>query len=297
MFWRAGRRTRRPCSGGLVLRLRPMRFLLGAIGRLSKPKGFDLLAENLSTIVGEGMQLAVLGSPGDRSLQYRYQAAAQANPGRVSVTIGNDEGLAHLISRRRGCARDSITRRAMRSGAALCFALWRGSHRVEGRRTGRYGRRRLRSGRQGRQTNRIQIRTGNRQESRRCPPQAGTTFRDRRCLAADSAQRHVDRRLLALSGELLRRRSLQEFGRSFPNESCLRLPLPKLATPPAWFAPAIGFARMRVTVLSSVISHSDDPSRAHQRKLEQMVNATYVRSASVISCGGTLVEIFVPAAT
>ena len=42
------------------------------------------------------MQLAVLGS-GDRDLQYRYRAAAQATPERVSVSIGYDEGLAHLI--------------------------------------------------------------------------------------------------------------------------------------------------------------------------------------------------------
>jgi starch synthase len=42
------------------------------------------------------MQLAVLGS-GDRALQYRYRAAAQANPGQVSVSIGHDEALAHLI--------------------------------------------------------------------------------------------------------------------------------------------------------------------------------------------------------
>jgi starch synthase len=47
-------------------------------------------------IVSEGMQLAVLGS-GDRNLQHRYLAAAQANSGTVSVTIGNEEGLAHLI--------------------------------------------------------------------------------------------------------------------------------------------------------------------------------------------------------
>jgi starch synthase len=43
------------------------------------------------------MQLAVLGNGGDRNLQYRYRAAAQANPERVSVAIGHDESLAHLI--------------------------------------------------------------------------------------------------------------------------------------------------------------------------------------------------------
>jgi starch synthase len=81
----------------LGLQFAPDVLMLGVIGRLSSKKGLDLLLENLPTIVREGMQLVVLGSGGDRSLQYRYRAAAQANPGRVSVTIGHDEGLAHLI--------------------------------------------------------------------------------------------------------------------------------------------------------------------------------------------------------
>jgi starch synthase len=80
----------------LGLRVAPDAFLLGVIGRLSWQKGVDLLLENLPAIVSEGMQLAVLGS-GDRALQYRYRAAAQANPEQVSVSIGHDEVLAHLI--------------------------------------------------------------------------------------------------------------------------------------------------------------------------------------------------------
>ena len=81
----------------LGLQLAPDVLMLGVIGRLSSRKGLNLLLENLPTIVREGMQLVVLGSGGDRSLQYRYRAAAQAHPERVSVTIGHDEGLAHLI--------------------------------------------------------------------------------------------------------------------------------------------------------------------------------------------------------
>jgi len=81
----------------LGLQLAPDVLMLGVIGRLSSKEGLDLLLENLPTIVREGMQLVVLGSGGDRSLQYRYRAAAQAHPERVSVTIGYDEGLAHLI--------------------------------------------------------------------------------------------------------------------------------------------------------------------------------------------------------
>ncbi|UCF52527.1 MAG: glycogen synthase GlgA [Bradyrhizobium sp.] len=70
--------------------------LLGVISRLSWQKGLDLLLEALPTILGEGMQLALLGS-GNRDLQDRYQAAARAHPGRVGVVIGYYEILAHLI--------------------------------------------------------------------------------------------------------------------------------------------------------------------------------------------------------
>jgi len=80
----------------LGLQPAPDAFLLGVIGRMSRQKGLDLLLETLPTITGDGMQLAVLGS-GDRDLQHRYRAAAQAHPDRVSVSIGHDEGLAHLI--------------------------------------------------------------------------------------------------------------------------------------------------------------------------------------------------------
>ncbi len=74
----------------------PDAFLLGVIGRLSTQKGFDLLLDCLPAVASEGMQLALLGS-GDRGLQYRYRTAAEADPERIGVSIGHDEGLAHLI--------------------------------------------------------------------------------------------------------------------------------------------------------------------------------------------------------
>ena len=70
--------------------------LVGVVSRLSWQKGLDILLENVPTILGEGMQLALLGS-GDPDLQERYQAAAKANAGRIAVLIGYDEALAHLI--------------------------------------------------------------------------------------------------------------------------------------------------------------------------------------------------------
>src|SRR5262249_26677362 len=80
----------------LGLQIEPDAFLLGVIGRLSGQKGLDLLLETIPTIVNQGMQLALLRSV-DLALHFRYRAAAQANPGRVGLLIGYDEGLAHLI--------------------------------------------------------------------------------------------------------------------------------------------------------------------------------------------------------
>jgi starch synthase len=72
------------------------KFLIGVISRLSWQKGLDLLLESLPTILGEGMQLALLGS-GDAGLQDGYRRAAASHPGQIGVVIGYDEALAHLL--------------------------------------------------------------------------------------------------------------------------------------------------------------------------------------------------------
>ncbi|MDE2376564.1 glycogen synthase GlgA [Bradyrhizobium sp.] len=74
----------------------PDALLLGVISRLSWQKGLDILLHAVPAILGEDMQLALLGS-GDAELQDRYQAAARAHAGRIAVVIGYDEDLAHLI--------------------------------------------------------------------------------------------------------------------------------------------------------------------------------------------------------
>jgi starch synthase len=78
------------------LQQRPGAFLLGVISRLSWQKGLDLLLESLPAILGEDMQLVLLGS-GDAELQDGYRAAAQTHAGRIGAVIGYDEALAHLI--------------------------------------------------------------------------------------------------------------------------------------------------------------------------------------------------------
>lgn len=74
----------------------PGAFLIGVISRMSWQKGLDYLLDAIPTIVGEGMQLALLGA-GDPDLQERYLEIAQANLGRIGLVLGYDEALAHLI--------------------------------------------------------------------------------------------------------------------------------------------------------------------------------------------------------
>nr|WP_202986783.1 glycogen synthase GlgA [Pseudoroseomonas ludipueritiae] len=70
--------------------------LLGIVSRLSWQKGMDAVLEALPALLGHGMQLAVLGA-GDRALEDGLERAAAANPGRIGLHLGYNEGLAHLI--------------------------------------------------------------------------------------------------------------------------------------------------------------------------------------------------------
>ena len=70
--------------------------LLGAVGRLTHQKGADLLAEAAPQLAALPAQLAVLGA-GGREMEDALRALARQWPQRVSVAIGYDESLAHLI--------------------------------------------------------------------------------------------------------------------------------------------------------------------------------------------------------
>src|SRR5215472_14587123 len=70
--------------------------LFGAVSRLAPQKGLDLVLAGLPDLVGGGAQLALLGA-GDRDLEQAFAAAAERYRGRVGVTVGYDESLAHLI--------------------------------------------------------------------------------------------------------------------------------------------------------------------------------------------------------
>ncbi len=72
------------------------RPLIGLVGRLSTQKGLDLVLQSLEELVSLGINLIFLGK-GDESFQTAFSDAARKYKGRVSVTIGFDESLAHRI--------------------------------------------------------------------------------------------------------------------------------------------------------------------------------------------------------
>ncbi len=70
--------------------------ILGMVSRLTQQKGVDLTLAAVDALIAGGVRIAVLGS-GEQALEQAWRAAADPHPGRVSVRIGFDEGLAHLI--------------------------------------------------------------------------------------------------------------------------------------------------------------------------------------------------------
>jgi starch synthase len=72
------------------------RPLIGIVSRLAAQKGIDLIAEIASRLLGEDVQLAVLGS-GDPPYESMFQRLADAYPDQVAVRIGYDDALSHRI--------------------------------------------------------------------------------------------------------------------------------------------------------------------------------------------------------
>jgi starch synthase len=70
--------------------------LIGMVSRLSEQKGLDLVLEAIDEIVSFGIKLVILGK-GDKVFQRSFLEAAKKYTGMVSVTIGFEEQLAHLI--------------------------------------------------------------------------------------------------------------------------------------------------------------------------------------------------------
>ncbi len=68
--------------------------LFAVVSRLTSQKGMDLLLAALPELLGEGAQLAVLGT-GESGLEAGFHQAAAANPESVAVHVGYDEALSH----------------------------------------------------------------------------------------------------------------------------------------------------------------------------------------------------------
>lgn len=71
--------------------------VFGYIGRLVEQKGVDLILEVLPRLLAHPNTQLIMQGVGDPSIEQALRRAAEANPGKVGVFIGYDEGLAHRI--------------------------------------------------------------------------------------------------------------------------------------------------------------------------------------------------------
>jgi len=70
--------------------------LVGMVGRLSAQKGLDLVEESIPSMLSFGMKLVILGK-GDEKFQRILEEMSEKHGSLVSVTIGFDDSLAHMI--------------------------------------------------------------------------------------------------------------------------------------------------------------------------------------------------------
>ncbi len=70
--------------------------VMGVISRLVEQKGFDLLAPSIDSLLDRGAKLVLLGS-GHEGLEKVFRELAHKRPDKVSVTIGYNDRLAHMI--------------------------------------------------------------------------------------------------------------------------------------------------------------------------------------------------------
>jgi starch synthase len=80
----------------LGLRVGPSAPLLGLVARLTEQKGLDLVCAAAPALLGEGCQLAVLGT-GEKRYEEGLARLAERFAGRVSLTTRFSERLAHRI--------------------------------------------------------------------------------------------------------------------------------------------------------------------------------------------------------
>jgi len=70
--------------------------IIGMVGRLSEQKGLDLVLHSIDEILSLGVKFVILGK-GDETFHTGFSEVAKRHKRKVSVTIGFEESLAHLI--------------------------------------------------------------------------------------------------------------------------------------------------------------------------------------------------------
>jgi starch synthase len=90
------RANRRAVQRRLGLAMDDDSLLAISIGRLAHQKGVDLFLEPAAAIDRPGLQFALLGT-GDRAFETAFAEFAASRRGRVAVSLGHDEALAHLM--------------------------------------------------------------------------------------------------------------------------------------------------------------------------------------------------------
>ncbi len=71
-------------------------LIVGAIGRLTDQKGFDLLLESAPELMRRGVRIVMLGS-GEPAYEGSMRLLEARFPGRFKAFVGYDEGVAHRI--------------------------------------------------------------------------------------------------------------------------------------------------------------------------------------------------------
>jgi starch synthase len=96
------------------------RALAGMVSRMTAQKGFDLLVAALESLMGLEIDLVVLGN-GEPVFEAALAAAHKANPERIAVSTGFDDGLAHQIQA--GCDMFLMPSRFEPCGLTQMYAL------------------------------------------------------------------------------------------------------------------------------------------------------------------------------
>ena len=89
-------KNKRALQEELGLEVNDKKFMVGIVSRLTDQKGFDLIAYMMEEIVGQDLQLVVLGT-GDDKYENMFRHFAWKYPDKVSANIYYSEALSHKI--------------------------------------------------------------------------------------------------------------------------------------------------------------------------------------------------------